>query len=123
MAIVKGKVVTVDDYYEFKIGNRGKMDYCPITIRSESGELVLISASMKTMMEKTYIVNSQTGGLIQVGMIKPRIGDWLEVEGSLSKSYDMVHSKTMKYIKRIVRTLKQKPPHRIEESLETKIRF
>jgi len=58
------------------------------------------------MLEKTYMINSKTGNPIQVGMIKPKIGDLLEVEGGLYKSSDQKYIKTMKYIKRITRTLK-----------------
>ncbi len=82
------------------------MDYCPITLRTECGDLILLLASTKTMLEKTYMINSKTGNPIQVGMIRPKIGDVLEVEGGLYKSSDQRHSKTMKYIKRITRTIK-----------------
>lgn len=106
MAVVKGRVVGVGDYYEFKVGGRAKADYCPITIRCENGDLVRISMNTQTMMKKTYMVNNRTGELIQVGMVKPKVGDWLEVEGTVYKSYDGIHSKTMRYVKRITRTVK-----------------
>jgi hypothetical protein len=106
LAIVTGRVIGVDDYCEFKIGNRAKAEYCPITIKCENGDLILVSVNTKTMMEKTYIVNDETGDLIQVGMIKPKIGDWLKVEGLIYKSYNGMHSKIMKYVKKITRTVK-----------------
>jgi hypothetical protein len=106
VVIVKGRVIGVGDYREFKVGNRTKADYCPISLKSEKGDLILVSVNTKTMMEKTYMINNETGGLIQVGMIKPKIGDWLEVEGSIQKSYDGMHSKTMKYVTKITRTVK-----------------
>ncbi len=105
LAVVKGRVVRVDDYFEFKVGNRGKADYCPITLRCDDGDLIQISMDVKVMMEKTYMVNSETGNPIQVGMIKPKVGDLLEVEGAVYKSYNGVHSKKMRYVKKITRTV------------------
>ncbi|WP_455364435.1 hypothetical protein [[Eubacterium] cellulosolvens] len=51
------------------------------------------------------MINSKTGNPLQVGMITPKIGDLLEVEGELFKGSDQKHSITMKYIKRISRNL------------------
>lgn len=100
------RVVGVGEYREFTVGNQAKADYCPITLKNEERDLILVSVNTKTIMTKTYRINNETGDLIQVGMIKPRIGDWLEVEGAIHKSYDGMHSKTMKYVKKITRTVK-----------------
>ena len=75
MTVVKGKVVDIGDYFNFKMGNRAKSDYCPFIIKCKDSDHIKISVDVKTMMNKTYMVNSDTGRLIQVGMIKPNIGD------------------------------------------------
>ena len=106
MTIVKGKVIEVEEYVDFRIGNRSKADYCPITIKCSDGNLVKVSLNTRTMMDKTYMINPRTGNPIQVGMIKPRVGDILEVEGTVYKNYNGIHSHQMKYVRRIIRSVK-----------------
>jgi hypothetical protein len=61
---------------------------------------------MKTLLEKTYMVNNRNSKLIQVGMIKPNIGDILEVDGIVYPSYKEPILYQMKYVKRITRAVK-----------------
>lgn len=105
MISIKGKVVGVQDYFEVKVGKNSRADYCPITLKCDNGEFVQLFANTKTLLDKTYMVDKATGKIIQVGMIKPNIGDMLEVEGTAYKSYDGIHSKHIKYIQRITRTV------------------
>jgi len=104
VTIVRGKVIGVSDYSEFKVGNVPKADYCQITLKCDNGELIQVSVSTSTMLNKTYMINGKNGALVQVGMIRPKMGDLLEVDGSVYPSYDEFHAKEVKYVKRITRS-------------------
>jgi hypothetical protein len=107
MGIVDGQVVSVGDYYELGVGNRWRADYCPITIRTAKGELIQVLVNTQTMLNKTYMDDGK-GGVIQVGMVKPRIGDHLEVDGQISAGEDSFRSKVVKYVRRITRRTKER---------------
>jgi hypothetical protein len=105
MTIIDGQVVGVGDYYELGQGNRWRADYCPITIRTGDGKFVQVLVNTQTMMNKTYMDDGK-GGTIQVGMVKPRIGDHLQVDGQIFASDDGIHFKVIKYVKKIIRSTK-----------------
>jgi len=105
MGIIDGQVVGVGEYYELGEGNRWRADYCPITIRTAKGENVKVLVNTQTMMNKTFMDDGK-GGFIQVGMVKPKIGDHLEVDGQISAGDDGFHSKVVRYVRRIIRRTK-----------------
>lgn len=105
MGIVDGQVVSVGDYYELGVGNRWRADYCPITLRTAKGELIQVLVNTKTMLNKTFMDDGK-GGSIQVGMVKPRIGDRLEIDGDAFAADDGFHSKVIKHVRKIMRHTK-----------------
>jgi hypothetical protein len=105
MGLIAGQVVSVGDYYELGMGNRWRADYCPITLRTPKGELVQVLVSTQTMLNKTYMFDGK-GGIMQVGMVKPRIGDRLEIDGTVLAGDDGFHSKVVKRVRRLIRWTK-----------------
>ena len=108
MTTVKGRVIGASDFFEFKVGHQVRAEYCTFTLKTTSNEMVQVVASTKTMLEKTFMEDPNNGRFVQVGMVKPRVGDILEVEGSMFRSDDGVHARTIKFVKRIVRETHQR---------------
>ena len=88
---IRGKFVAVSENKDLKVKNRVRDGYFHVTLRTLQGKDVKIYLSQRTLLEKVYIKNQNNGQWIKTGLIKPRLGLVVEVEGHLDTSQDYMN--------------------------------